>query len=112
MTERHREQDRAHRAVHVAIADGVLVRQPCEVCGREPAHGHHDDYSKPLEVRWLCPSHHTRLHPRSACEPGRRETVHVTIEIYADKIDWLAALGRSRSARFSRRHHSVCALKL
>jgi len=38
-----------------------LTRQPCEVCGDPNTYMHHDDYSKPLEVRWLCPKHHQRL---------------------------------------------------
>ena len=31
---------------------GKLQQQPCEVCGTEASQMHHDDYSKPLEVRW------------------------------------------------------------
>ena len=45
-----------------AIRDGRLVRQPCEVCADERAQAHHDDYSKPLDVRWLCVSHHAEWH--------------------------------------------------
>lgn len=55
------EKRKAHNMVSNAIRDGKLKRQPCEVCG-EKAHAHHDDYSKPLDVRWLCSTHHMRLH--------------------------------------------------
>jgi hypothetical protein len=46
-----------------AVRDGRIARGPCEVCGTtEDIHGHHDDYSKPLDVRWLCGQHHRELH--------------------------------------------------
>jgi hypothetical protein len=32
------------------------------VCGNAATHAHHDDYSKPLEVRWLCRAHHSEHH--------------------------------------------------
>jgi hypothetical protein len=51
----------AQEAVSAAVRAGRLVRQPCEKCGAK-AHAHHDDYSKPLDVRWLCPKHHTEHH--------------------------------------------------
>lgn len=51
----------AHSVVAWAIKKGRLLKQPCEVCGGD-AEAHHDDYSKPLEVRWLCPLHHAREH--------------------------------------------------
>lgn len=48
--------------VRTAVKYGKLEKQPCEVCGTtKNVDAHHDDYEKPLEVRWLCKSHH-KLH--------------------------------------------------
>lgn len=59
-------------AVGRAVRDGRLVRQPCEVCGAtEKVQAHHDDYSKPLDVRWLCPKHHAEWHKHN--EPIRMD---------------------------------------
>lgn len=52
----------AHHAVQQEIRIGRLTRQPCEVCGAERVDAHHDDYSKPLDVRWLCRGHHLKHH--------------------------------------------------
>lgn len=51
----------AHSAVHAAVRYGKLVRGSCEVCGGV-AEAHHADYSRPLEVRWLCLVHHRAEH--------------------------------------------------
>lgn len=49
--------------VRAAMRKGLLKRQPCEICGQMKAvHAHHEKYSEPLTIRWLCPSHHLRLH--------------------------------------------------
>jgi hypothetical protein len=53
---------RAHTAIGNAIRDKKIIRMPCEVCGNKKTHAHHEDYSKPFEVKWLCPLHHHRLH--------------------------------------------------
>lgn len=47
-----------------AIASGRLLRQPCEVCGIAKVDAHHDDYSEPLNVRWLCRKHHLEHHAK------------------------------------------------
>ena len=52
-----------------AIRDGKLVRQPCEVCGCEKVQAHHEDYTKPLNVEWLCRKHHLAKHGKVAYEP-------------------------------------------
>ena len=56
------EKYMAHTAVGNALRDGRLVRGVCAVCGDPKVHGHHHDYSKPLDVTWLCPAHHSQLH--------------------------------------------------
>lgn len=53
---------RAHGAVNNAIRTGTLTREPCEVCGAREVHAHHDDYNKPLDVRWLCVRCHAGHH--------------------------------------------------
>ena len=54
---------RAHTMVNNAIRDSKLFKEPCEICGEaEGVHAHHDDYAKPLNVRWLCPVHHSQWH--------------------------------------------------
>jgi hypothetical protein len=52
----------AHMLVGNAIREGRLVKQSCEKCGNEKTNAHHDDYAKPLEVRWLCDDHHNEWH--------------------------------------------------
>lgn len=34
----------------------------CNKCGEEKVHAHHDDYDKPLKIRWLCTIHHKQWH--------------------------------------------------
>lgn len=55
----------AHRAVRSAVLKGVLDHQPCSVCGEIKAEAHHDDYSKPLEVKWLCHKCHMMWHSQN-----------------------------------------------
>ena len=52
----------AKNIVRSYILTGRLVKLPCEVCGKNPADAHHDDYQKPLDVRWLCRKHHKAWH--------------------------------------------------
>lgn len=60
-------KERARQAVNNAVRDGRLSKpSSCEDCGSEFAlHGHHDDYSKPLEVRWLCAACHHQWHAKN-----------------------------------------------
>lgn len=59
--QRHADKYRAHRLVGYAVKTGRLAKKPCCVCGDE-AEAHHDDYSQPLAVQWLCRYHHVQAH--------------------------------------------------
>jgi hypothetical protein len=45
------------------IKAGFLAKEPCEICGtNKKVEAHHDDYTKPMDIRWLCKKHHDELH--------------------------------------------------
>jgi hypothetical protein len=54
----------AHVITRNAIREGKLFPQAsCSVCNStEKIEGHHDDYTKPLDVRWLCERCHKQWH--------------------------------------------------
>lgn len=66
--ERNRVKRAAHAAVWTAIRSGRLTRpDACERCGAVGSvDGHHDDYARPLDVRWLCVGCHAEQHRRAA----------------------------------------------
>lgn len=70
--EKHFEKRAANWTTSNAIRDGKLIRQPCEVCGDLKVDAHHDDYSKPLDVRWLCRPHHA-VHHKNMREIERKK---------------------------------------
>jgi hypothetical protein len=58
------EHERARRKVAYAVKHGHLVKLPCERCGAAESNGHHEDYSKPLVVIWLCRACHDAEHAK------------------------------------------------
>ena len=84
-------EDQAHNLVETAVSQGVLVPAPCEICGkigtmrdgRRIVQAHHDDYNKPLSIRWLCQKHHHDWHKQNKARERevlngiRSETVDV-----------------------------------
>ena len=61
-TPTYRFQTVAQDKLRHAVRAGKIQKLPCEVCGALPTHGHHTDYNKPLDVRWLYPVHHMEVH--------------------------------------------------
>jgi hypothetical protein len=63
-----REANSDKRAAHVilgnAVRDGRIIKPEfCSECGAGGTiHGHHGDYSRPLDVVWLCQTCHKKQH--------------------------------------------------
>jgi hypothetical protein len=90
---------KARRMVRAAVIRGDLVRpDACEKCGdtkrRRDGHsniqGHHHDYSKPLDVEWLCAMCHRKETPLPAVmgapTPGSRNGAAKLTEAQAREI--------------------------
>ena len=63
--ENHGHKRKASNLVNNAVRDGRLLKPDrCSHChsNEKRVVGHHPDYSKPLEVVWLCDSCHQNLH--------------------------------------------------
>jgi hypothetical protein len=71
--DKRNEQQRVRRAedprkyevyniVAKAVKLGAIESSPCTECGEEKVDAHHVDYSKPLDVIWLCKQHHLKVH--------------------------------------------------
>jgi ribosomal protein S27AE len=94
-----------------AIRKGELTRSTCETCGAEKAEAHHDDYSKPLDVRWLCRQCHAAHHrgPRqienAMCARGHALSggnLIVTTEYGIEKRRCRTCRQTARRARYER----------
>lgn len=60
-----RKRHKARWSVRRAVVAQRIIKQPCEICGNPKVDGHHDDYSQPLNVRWLCRKHHSEFHAKA-----------------------------------------------
>ena len=70
--EENRDKTSAHSAVAQAIKSKKLEKLTCEFCFSKDTVAHHDDYSKPLDVRWLCRLHHAEVHCTPASIAARK----------------------------------------
>jgi|WetSurMetagenome_2_1015567.scaffolds.fasta_scaffold51455_3 hypothetical protein len=55
-------REKARYLTSNAIRDGRIKKEPCCECGNKKAQAHHGDYSKPLEITWLCFTCHRKRH--------------------------------------------------
>lgn len=62
LTPEQRYKDICRSYARVYLVRGHFGKKPCEVCGDKNSEMHHDDYDKPLKVRWLCRKHHLGFH--------------------------------------------------
>jgi len=62
LSESDKEKSNARAYLHVYVKRGKVKKENCLICGSEKSEAHHKDYKKPLDVIWLCRTHHLSLH--------------------------------------------------
>ena len=70
---REKLKKEAYRQMKRALASGEIMKpDACEVCGDSDRvlHGHHEDYTKPLQLIWVCRVCHSQIH-----KDGDREQI-------------------------------------
>lgn len=65
LSEEQKHKDRVRTIARSAYLRGEIVKRPCEACGDKDSQMHHADYSKPLDVEWLCRPCHLQVHASS-----------------------------------------------
>lgn len=60
----NRKKHACRLLVRSAVKNGLIIKTNCEVCNNPNTEAHHKDYSKPLDVNWLCDSCHGKLKRR------------------------------------------------
>lgn len=77
----------AHLAVTMAKKAGTLVPMPCCVCGStEKIEAHHEDYTKPNVIVWLCLPCHRAHHAAMGSYAGRKPLRFVDVEFDASSL--------------------------
>jgi hypothetical protein len=62
----NRCQDEVYRLVRAAIEKGQIKKDKCEMCSeKKDILAHHDDYTEPLNIKWLCRKHHSSWHKKN-----------------------------------------------
>lgn len=60
--ERNKDKRKAQMLIYSGIRNGSIKQKKCFKCNSIFSEAHHEDYSKPLDVVWLCKKHHTERH--------------------------------------------------
>lgn len=55
---------KAHRDLSRAVMEKKIIKpEHCQLCGKnKPLDGHHNDYTKPLQIVWVCRLCHRKIH--------------------------------------------------
>lgn len=92
--EQKQYKDSSRKIYKRALEKGLIIRKNCEVCNAKSDynHGHHEDYSKPLDIKWVCPRHHQMIHYRI---PRR-------LKKWTSKIRWMLEFETYEIREFNR----------
>lgn len=66
LNEDQKKRASARSMARVYTIRGKIKPKPCEVCGELKTERHHDDYNKPLDIKYFCRKHHVEYHLKNS----------------------------------------------
>src|ERR1700677_66518 len=98
------KMSKANAAVAKAKSKGILIPQPCSICGAmDKIQAHHENYDEPLEVTWYCPKHHRLRHEEigdALVDMQSGDSRHISIRIPDELLEIIDSEAKRR--RWSR----------
>jgi ribosomal protein S27AE len=64
---------------HMLVRRGNLIKQVCESCGDVKVQAHHEDYTDPYNVHWLCSKCHKEHHIEQSYDEWKRKQLSFTL---------------------------------
>lgn len=58
----NQEKESCRQKTIRAVKNGKITKTACIICGDVNVEAHHDDYTNPLDVKWMCKKHHLEMH--------------------------------------------------
>lgn len=108
LTEEQRKKKYARAYASEYTRRGKLIKQPCAECGNPDTQRHHKDYSKPLEVIWLCADCHKKLHKMSTNEDFKESIISPSVpSVPKVKICSKCGEPQDRSGRYCKACHNA-----
>ena len=96
LTPEAKRRSKARSYLNTYLRRGKITKGPCADCGGSEVEAHHADYSKPLEVTWLCRECHMKRHGVNVlrCAKASKADIGKPAELY-EFYRLLAARGES-----------------
>lgn len=67
LTDEQRLKANCRSYLNTYLKRGVIKKLPCSICNNIQSEAHHHDYTKPLDVIWLCRECHLSIHKDNQC---------------------------------------------
>lgn len=106
LSEEQRVKKKARTYAAEYTRRGKLKKEPCYICGSPDSERHHEDYAKPLEVKWICRPCHLSIHKNS--KEGDFANSNISPTIPNNEVGRCSKCGNAKDRGYGRAYCKNC----